>query len=545
MASTTRPVLSAPDPAAPDAARHRRAVLISVCVALMAVVASVSGLNVAQAQMALTFHASQTTILWIINSYTLTLAALLLPLGAVGDRWGRRPVLVAGLVIFGIASAAAGLSPTAGVMVAARLAGGIGAAMIMPVTLAIITSTFPDKERSRAIGVWSAVAGAGGLLGMFLAAVLVDVVSWRYQFVLPVVLAALAAIMALRSIPNSRDEHAHRFDGLGAVTSALAVVALVFGIQEGPTRGWTEPLTLTSLIVGVIAVAGFLVWEWRHESPLFDVRLLARRGLSTGSSTLLATFAVMGGVFVVLYPYFEVVLRFSALLSTVGLLPMALLMMMTSGMAPRLAEKIGRRATMSVGIALAATGLTLMAALVSATSGYLSILPGIIVTGFGAGLAMTPATEAITSSLPRAKQGVASALNDITREFGTALGVALLGTIVTAGYRHSLDNHLTGVPTAVATMAREGIANAVAAAPQAGPRSQAVVDAAREAFVHGWQQSMWAGVGVMVLLLVVVLVHGPRTTPHTTLGHTDLDHEATQAPSNDSTPLDHADVSAQ
>ncbi|MFD0069295.1 MFS transporter, partial [Streptomyces sp. NPDC127574] len=171
----------------------------------MAVIASVSGLNVAQSDLAVAFGASQTTILWIINIYTLALAALLLPLGAIGDRLGRKPVLIIGLAVFGIASATAGLAPSAGVMLAARLLSGVGAAMIMPVTLAVITSTFPEEERGRAIGVWTGVAGGGGILGMFLSAALVDVASWRWLFVLPVALVVAALVMAVRSVPNSRE----------------------------------------------------------------------------------------------------------------------------------------------------------------------------------------------------------------------------------------------------------------------------------------------------------------------------------------------------
>lgn len=168
---------------APDA-RRLRMTLIAVCTALMAVVASVSGLNVAQPDLAVEFGASQSTVLWIINVYTLGLAALLLPLGAIGDRLGRKPMLIAGLIVFGIASVVAGLAPTAEVMLAARVVSGAGAAMIMPITLAVITSTFPEGERSRAIGVWTGVAGGGGVLGMFLSAVLVDVANWRWLFVL-------------------------------------------------------------------------------------------------------------------------------------------------------------------------------------------------------------------------------------------------------------------------------------------------------------------------------------------------------------------------
>ena len=175
--------------------RRRRAILVAVCIALMAVIASVSGLSVAQPELSASFGASQTEVLWIINVYTITLAALLLPLGALGDRWGRKPMLLAGLLTFGAASAAAGLAGSPELMLAARFLSGVGAAMIMPVTLAVITSTFPEEERAKAIGVWTGVAGGGGILGMFLSAALVDLASWRWLFVLPVVLVVIAGAM--------------------------------------------------------------------------------------------------------------------------------------------------------------------------------------------------------------------------------------------------------------------------------------------------------------------------------------------------------------
>ncbi|GAB2587942.1 MFS transporter [Paractinoplanes abujensis] len=480
------PVLTIDDP------RRRRAILIAVCVALMAVIASVSGLNVAQQQIAVAFGASQSTVLWIINVYALTLAALLLPLGAAGDRWGRKPVLLAGLLVFGLANVAAGLAPSTEIMIAARLFSGIGAAMIMPVTLAVITSTFPDEERSRAIGVWTGVAGGGGLLGMYLSAILVDVATWRWLFVLPVTLVLVAAVLTLRSVPDSREGKG--FDVVGSLTSSTAVAALIFVLHEGPVRGWADAPAVTALAVGLAATAGFIGWELRHPAPLLDVRLFRSRGLASGSVSLLTVFGVQAGIFVVLFPYFQAVLGWSGLRSTVAMLPMALLMMAASGLAPRLAARAGGRATTATGIALAAAGLALMAALVSVDGGYLSVLPGMLAMGLGMGLSMTPSTEAITSSLPRDRQGVASALNDVTREFGTALGVALLGAILSAGYRAAIDSRLPGAPEPV----RENIANA-------GP---GVLRAAQESFVDGWQQAMWAGVAVLTLLLAYVLVRG-------------------------------------
>ncbi|MEU5142996.1 MFS transporter [Streptomyces sp. NPDC021139] len=496
----------------PDA-RQLRTILTAVSVALMAVIASVSGLNVAQTHMAVEFGASQNTVLWIINIYTLALAALLLPLGAVGDRLGRKPMLVAGLGVFGAASVLAGLAPSAEVMLAARVAGGAGAAMIMPVTLAVITSTFPEEQRGRAIGVWTGVAGGGGILGMFLSALLVDVADWRLLFVLPVILVLVALALALRSVPNSREIPAHRFDTAGALISAVAVTGLIFVLQEGPERGWTAPVTLTGLAVGITAAAGFVAWELhRRDASLLDVRLFRERGLAGGSITLLVVFGVQAGIAVVLFPYFQAVLGWSGLLSTLALMPMAVMMMATSGLAPALAARVGSRATMAAGIALAGAGLALMALLVSVDDGYLTILPGMLAMGIGMGLSMTPSTEAITGSLPRGKQGVASALNDVTREFGTALGVALLGALLVNGYRGAVDRRLDGIPQGPADAAREGVANAVEAAGSAGPHGPDLLHAAQQSFVDGWQQAMWAGVAVMGVLFVYIAFRGPGRT---------------------------------
>ncbi|RJQ89666.1 MFS transporter [Amycolatopsis panacis] len=488
----------------PDA-RQRRAILIAVCIALMAVIASVSGLNVAQPDLAVAFDASQRTVLWIINSYTLTLAALLLPLGAVGDRWGRKRVLAIGLTLFGLANVAAGLAPSAGVMLAARVLAGAGAAMIMPVTLAVITSTFPAEERGRAIGVWTGVAGGGGILGMFLSAALVDVASWRYLFVLPVLLVVVAFVMAQRSVPDSREETRHSFDVVGSLASIVAVAGLVFYLQEAPEQGWGAPVPLISLGVGLAAAGWFVRWELRRRAPLLDVRLFRERGLTSGSLGLLAVFGVQAGIFVVLYPFFQAVLGWTGLLSTVALMPMALLMMASSGLAPRLAERIGPRATMATGIALATTGLALIAAFVSVDGGYPALLPGMLAMGLGMGLSMTPATEAITGALPRDRQGVASALNDVTRELGTALGVALLGALVSAGYRSDIDTKLSGVPANVADAAREGISSALQAS-----HEPSLVHAAQESFISGWQTAMWAGVAIMAVLFAYILARGPK-----------------------------------
>ncbi|WP_417811779.1 MFS transporter [Thalassospira alkalitolerans] len=495
--------------------RQRRLILFAVCTALMAVIASVTGLNVAQPPLALDLNGTQSDVLWMINIYAISLSALLLPLGAAGDRWGRKPVLYIGLVTFAAANALAAIAMTTTQMLAARLLCGVGAAMIMPVTLSVITSVFPDEERSKAIGVWTAVAGGGGILGMFLSALLVDTIGWRWLFALPIVLAAISFVLAIRSMPNTKDHSSQRFDIIGAMISIISIIGMVTFLHEGPVRGWLDPVTLSGLVAGTLGSVGFIRWELRHPAPLLNVQLFSQRSLTSGSVTILVWFGVQAGVFIVLYPFFQAVLGWSGLLATVGLMPMAVLMMASSALAPMLSKRIGMRLTMATGMVLGATGLGLMATLVSIDGGYHSILPGMVVMGLGMGLSMTPSTEAITSSLPAQQQGVASALNDVTRELGTSLGVALLGAVFATGYALAVGARLDEVSPQAADALQQGIAAAQALTKSGAPDAQPIYRMAQEAFVQGWQQAMWTGVVTIVLLLVYVLLRGPENTKGT------------------------------
>ncbi|MCU1503422.1 MAG: putative drug resistance transporter [Ilumatobacteraceae bacterium] len=489
--------------------RAQRNIMIAMITALVAVLAAMSGLNVAQQQMAVGLGASQGDVLWIINAYTVALAALLLPVGAIGDRYGRKTVLLAGLAVFGIATLGSLLATTTTVMIVARVAAGAGAAMIMPVTLSIITSSFPPEDRGKAIGIWAAFAGGGSMIAMFVSAFMIDVLTWRWVFALPLVLIAVSAVTSVLYAPNTKEASGHRFDTVGSVLSAVAIGGLVLGIHEGPENGWTAPLTIVALAVGGASVLLFVMWERRQAEPLLDISAFRDRGLAAGTVTLLIVFAVMFGVFLVLFPYFQAVLGWTALKSAAALLPMMLVMMPMSTIAPKVASRIGRRSTMTAGVAIFASGLALMALRASVEGGYTSVLPGLIVIGLGMGLTMTPATEAITETLPLEKQGVASALNDASRELGGAVGIALLGSVLTAGYRSAIQPALAGLPTELAHPASEGIGTALAVAARAGDQGPAIVDAAKHAFVDGWTQSMWLGVAMAAAALVYVIVRGP------------------------------------
>jgi MFS family permease len=208
---------------------------------------------------------------------------------------------------------------TAGFMIVARIVAGAGAAMIMPVTLSVITSSFPEEDRAQAIGIWAGFTGSGGLIGLFVSSFMVDVLTWRWLFALPVVLVAVAAVMSVRHVPNSREHSEHPFDTIGSVLSALAIGGLVLSIHEGPERGWTDPLTMTpGVLVGLVALLAFVVWKRLRREPLLDIDVFRDRGLASGSLALLIVFAVMFGIFLVLFPYFQAVLGWSALTSAVA-----------------------------------------------------------------------------------------------------------------------------------------------------------------------------------------------------------------------------------
>lgn len=501
---------------------QRTGVLATMCLALIAVVASVSGLNVALNDLAVELGASTGEVLWIVNAYTLTLAALLLGIGELGDRFGRRRILMSGLAVFAVASGAAAFADSATVMIAFRALAGLGAAMIMPATLSIITSVFPADERGRAVGIWAGFAGAGGILGLFVSAAVIDLVSWPWLFAFPVAIAIASFVATALLVPESRNEEHAGYDLVGTILSILAVGGVVLGIHEGPEVGWDHPLTLVGLVVGTVAAVGFVAWELRtaiaHDeggsiAPILDVRIFSNRDLAAGSLSLVLVFMLVFGVFLVVLQYLQAVLDYSALRAASGLLPMAVVMMGLSPNAPRLAERFSLRSVLvvaSVGITIGFASL----AMAGSDPSYLAILPGLVLVGAGVGLAMSPSTTAITESLPAEKQGVASALNDTVREVGSALGIALIGSLVSAGYRSSISDTAETLPDGLAEPVEEGIGQALAVAGELGPQGAGLATAARDAFLDGWTTSMTvAAVLAAATGVLAFVVAGRRPAP--------------------------------
>jgi EmrB/QacA subfamily drug resistance transporter len=483
----------------PEKMKHG-AITAVICIALAAVVAAMSSLNVALPDIARSTDATQTQLAWIIDAYSLVFASLLLPFGALGDKFGRRRALVAGLLIFGAGSAVAMLSTSAHELIALRAVIGLGAALVMPATLSTITSTFPPAERTKAVGVWAAVAGGSAILGLLCSGLLLEVWSWQSVFGLNVALAAIALIGVLRVVPESADRDAPRVDVRGALLSVAGLVVLVYSIIEAPTHGWTDARTLVGIGFGLVVLAGFVVFELRHKAPMLDPRIFQHRALAAGSlSIFMQFFAFFGFIFIVLQ-YLQLVRGDSALMSAVSMLPMAAVMMPSARLAPKVVAHLGTLRVCVSGLVLIAVGLSVLAQL-DAQSSYWLMVAGLIPLGIGMGMAMTPATTAITSALPAAKQGVASAMNYLSRELGGAIGIAVIGSVLTASYRANLS--LPGAPSELVDKAKESFAMAAHAG---GPTA----DAARSAFVDGLHAALLVGAVGALVAAVAVAVLIPR-----------------------------------
>jgi EmrB/QacA subfamily drug resistance transporter len=498
-----------PRPQPPISHRRTNLVLAIVGLSLMAVVSAVSGLNVALPSLARETGASQTDLTWIVDAYTVVFAGLLLFAGALGDRFGRKLLLAIGLVIFGTAAALAMVVSEPGQLIGLRAAMGVGAAAIMPTTLSVITTSFPEAERPRAIGIWVGIAGGGAVLGLFGSGLLLEFFGWQSFFALNVTLAALALAGVLAVVPSSADVDPPKLDWIGAMLSLAAVGGTVFGIIEGPERGWDDPLTLAALGAGIVALVAFVGWELRMPEPMLDPRLFRNRALSAGTLTITIQFFAAFGFFFIVLQYLQFITDRSPLEAAVALLPLPFVLLPIARNAPHVAARIGFRRVAPVGLLIMAAGFALLSFL-EADTPYWFFASGIVLFAVGMGLAGTPSTTAITSALPPAKQGVASALNDVSREVGSAFGIAILGSVLNQAYRDGMADAVATLPPAVAERVLASIA--FTAAPeiqQAGPAAAPIVAAARDAFAGGVGDAVLVGSAVLLAAAIVVFVLAP------------------------------------
>ena len=373
------------------------------------------------------FHTGVSTLQWIVTGYTLTLAGLLLLGGSLGDRLGRRRVFVVGTVWFALASLVCGLAPNPAVLVAARALQGVGAALLTPGSLAILQASFVKDDRPKAIGAWSGLGGVATAIGPFLGGWLISAVSWRLIFFINLPVAAAVVLISTRHVPDSRDPTATgRLDLAGAASITAGLVGVVYGLIEGPTLGWTSPVTVAALAGGAALLVAFWVVEWRSSHPMLPPDTLASAQFSAANAVTFVVYGGLGGALFLLPVQLQQVSRYSAIAAGASLLPVTILMLVLSSRSGALAARIGPRLQMSAGPLLVGAGLALLIRVNSGGSYVSEVLPAVFVLGLGLAVTVAPLTSTVLAAAPAEHSGIASAINNDVARTASLIAVAVL-----------------------------------------------------------------------------------------------------------------------
>jgi len=518
MSTTTSTRPAAPEPGNktnskwPGGRPRRRQILLVLCLSLLVVVIDNTVLNTALPTLARVLHAGTSSLQWITDAYTLCFAALLIPAGALGDRYGRRLSLVGGLAVFALGSAAAAFASGTGMLIGARVVMGLGAAFVMPATLSILNAVFPPKERPQAIAAWSAVTGIGVVIGPTLGGLLLSHFWWGSVFVINIPLVALALAGVILTVPETAEPGGRRLDIPGAVLVAGALFAIVDAIIEAPGRGWTGTATLAEITAGLAALGIFAWWELRIAHPLIDLRIFASRAFSTAAASVTVIFFALFGSLFVLTQYLQLVHGYSPLSAGLRALPFALAMGAVSPLSPILAKRLGTRVIIPAGMALMGLGL-LDLSTAGVDTAYPALALAVAIMGAGMGLVMAPASTTIMTTVPARQAGAGSAINDTIREVGGALGIAIIGSLSAAVYRSKLAPVLATAhaPGPVAHLATSSVAAADSIGRHVGGlQGSELVGAAHSAFVNAMAMGMRVAAGVALVSAIGAVFALPR-----------------------------------
>jgi MFS family permease len=486
-----------------DSKRLRTWTLVVACSGVALVVASMVALNTALGDIAVTTSANQTQLTWVVDGYTLVLACLLLPAGAIGDRFGRRGALLAGLAIFAAASIAPLIFSGPIQIIVARAVAGAGAAFIMPATLSLLTAVYSVEERTKAVGIWAGVAGSGAVLGLLGSGALLHFWSWRSIFWALGAAGVLLFVLAC-TVASSRVHDAPPVDWPGAVLIGAAVALFVFGILQAPSRGWTNPVVYGCISGGVAFAVLFGFVEQRRRQPLLDVRLFADPGFAAGAAAIIVFFAANLGFLYLLMQYLQLIKGYSAIGTALAISPLMVGVAVLSGLSFWYLPKLGLRLVLFTGLVLIAVAFFLLGG-IDANSTYLDQLWRWLVLSVGIGLLTAPATSAIMTAVPDNKQGVGSAVNDAAREIGAALGIAVAGSILAARYTDRLRPELAAFPEPVRGPASDSLAQALKLSDTLGPQGDRLAALSVTAFLHAMQTSV---VVIAVIVAVTAVLIG-------------------------------------
>ncbi|OBH85657.1 DHA2 family efflux MFS transporter permease subunit [Mycobacterium sp. E2989] len=490
-------------PIASRVRNHPIAALAVICLGVFVISVDATIVNVALPTLSRELGANTAQLQWIVDAYTLVMAGLLLSAGSLADRFGRLGWLNSGLALFAVTSAVAAHTDSASQLIAARAAMGVGAAVIFPTTLGLITNIFTDPvARAKAIGLWAAMVGVGVAVGPISGGWLLEHFWWGSIFMVNIPIAVLAIVGGVLFVPTSRDPAAPRVDVGGLILSAAGITALVYTVIEAPTWGWTNGRTAGGFALATAILVVFALWERRTPQPMLDISVFANRRFSGGSLAVTAGFLTLFGFIFVITQYFQFIKDYTAFQSGVRLLPVAASIALASIASPRLVERVGTTAVVAAGLTVFAAGLA-WASTADAATPYTQIATQMLLLGGGLGLTVSPATEAIMGSLSADKAGVGSAVNDTTRELGGTLGVAIAGSIFASVYSgHLAASALTGLP-AEAMRQSMALAHSVIAQLPA-QRAVGVRAAVDRAFLDGLQVSSLVCAGIALGAAIVV-----------------------------------------
>ncbi|WP_318218309.1 MFS transporter [Streptomyces sp. SCL15-6] len=497
--------------------RRRWAILGVLMLSLLIVVLDNSILNVAIKTISTPeptgLGATQSELEWAINAYTLVFAGLLFTAGLLGDRLGRKKVLLGGLAVFGIGSALAAFSGSPGELITFRAVMGLGAAFVMPATLAVLMNVFEREEQPKAIGIWAGGVGLAIAIGPITGGLLLDHFWWGSVFLVNVPIVVVALALMLWLVPDSRDPNPGRLDPVGVVLSVVGLVLLVYGIiKGGQLADFTDATVLATTGAGLAVLVAFVVYEKRSDHPSIDVTYFRNKVFSAAIAAIaLVFFALMGVTFFSVF-YTQSVLGFSPLETGLLMLPLAASQLVFAPRARLLVDRFGNRATTTAGMLLIAAMLAAFATLEADTPVWL-LEVYFFLMGTGMAHIMTPTSVVIMQALPREKAGSASALSNTFRQVGGALGIAVLGSVLSTAYRNGIEGDLGHVPAGLRHTAGESIEATLGVAEKLGPQGKALVGPAHDAFLHAMHVTALWGAGVAVLGAVVVAVYLPGRTP--------------------------------
>lgn len=493
--------------------RRRWATLLVLCLSLAATMLANTSLSVALPFLSRDLGSSTSAQQWFSNAYALVFAGLLFTTSTLADRYGRKRMLQIGLVLFGAVSLYVWLFvASSGELIVARGLLGLGASMIMPVTLSILTSVFPSSERTRAVGLWAAVSGAGSAFGPVVAGLLIEYYSWQSVFAINVPVVVVAVVAGIRYIPSHAGGSGGHggLDILGALLSTAGITLVVYALVQAQYVGWTAPRTLLMTALGLALVAAFVLWERRAEDPMLDVRLFRNGGFSASAVALTLVFFAMIGVFFSLSQTLQLVYGYTPMGSSLSMLPMSVVMMIVAPQVSRIVGRFGPRTTIAGGLTLAALGMAGLSTL-TAESGYWHFLLPLMVTATGMSLAMAPATDQLMAHVPRERAGMGSATNDVTREVGSSLGVAVLGSVLGGSYASSLGGSLSELPEPLREMATSSLPGGLQVASSLGARGQELAHDVVTSWMSGIHVANLAGAALILAAAVIAWVFLPRS----------------------------------